>query len=127
RTNGAGETRVAATQMRDRSFRIERVTVGAVAALAAARPAGPDGDTFESQHTGLGVETTVGRETTELAAGGKHAMTRDHDRERIFAEGLTHRTRRARSTEARGDFPVRERRPRGDGAHGFVHAAMKGG
>src|SRR5690242_7452989 len=66
------------------------------------------------------------REAADLSAGGKHAMARHDNRERILPEGLTHRASGTALVEPRGDVAVGERLARRDAARDLVDAAMEG-
>src|SRR5690606_35838188 len=122
--NGTPQAGVDAAQMRERMVCVEGKSI---AVSDTTRPSESDVDALEAQHSGLGVDAAGGGEAAGLTAGSEDAVAGHDDRERVFAEGLAHRARRAGGAEPGGDLAVRKRAARGDRAHRLVDAAMEGG
>ena len=64
-------------------------------------------------------------EPADAPTRGEHAVARDHDRERVAAERLADRARRAGRTHGDRDVAVRQRLACGDGAHDLEHLASE--
>jgi len=82
---------------------------------------------LDRQQAQLGGDAAVGREAADPAVGGQHAVTGDHDRERVAAERLTDRARGAGGAQPRGHLAVRGGHAGRDRASDLVHPPVKVG
>lgn len=78
---------------------------------------------FASQQAPLPLQSA--RKTAQSPMGRDDAMTRNQERDRIGAAGLSHRLRASRTPHSFGDFRVAARLARRDGEHRLPNAPLE--
>src|SRR5438874_2764028 len=86
-----------------------------------------DVSALNRQHLELGDDAAIGGEAAGLAAGGKHAVARHHDRTGIAPERLADIARQLNAAEPFCNIAISHRLARRDGARDVVDAAVEFG
>ena len=121
--DGAGQDRVDGAQVVHGSDRVEP---GRPVVIDVEQSLGrTDGCSLDGQDLELRRDAALGREAARLAAGGHHAMARDHDGERVASEGLADGLGRAGRAQLGRDLSVGAGVSGGDGAGHLVDALVE--